>query len=252
MRKNTIVIVVFLLSCTVFSQNTMGKISYRATMVGLDSTKGKQGTPREKRVFKEVMATIKAVEKLKLELSFTDNESNFFIDDLLVADNESEFLYAMAKNIANVRNDFYYSKKENKLVERKDVFGEVYLVSKNVNVNDWELLNETKSLGNYLCYKAVRELELISGRGKPFVRKQEVWYTPQIPLPYGPKDFVGFPGLVLQVTSGTVQYTATKIVLNPKERIKIKKPKRGKKITKKEYKKITAKSLENSKAIYKN
>ncbi|PCI06570.1 MAG: hypothetical protein COB73_09900 [Flavobacteriaceae bacterium] len=250
MKKTYLVLSFTLFSLIIFSQNISGKISYRATMINLDSTKVKQNTPQQKKVYNEVMATIKAVKKLKLELFFTNNESNFIVEDLLVADNENDFLYTMAKNIANVRNEVYYSKSENKLIEKNDGFGELFIVSKKVTIDDWKLTTNTKKIGEYKCYKATRVYKFSNRHGELVSKNQEVWYTPQIPVPYGPKDFVGFPGLVLQVTSGKIQFTAIKIVLNPKEEIEIRKPVGGVKVTEEEYKEIKTKSIENTKSIY--
>jgi GLPGLI family protein len=62
-----------------------------------------------------------------------------------------------------------------------------------------------------------------------------VWYTPEIPLPYGPSLYNGLPGLVLEVHWGKIVFKTTKIIVNPTQEIKILKPKKGIKINEKEY-----------------
>ncbi|WP_405611677.1 GLPGLI family protein [Polaribacter sp. Asnod1-A03] len=64
-----------------------------------------------------------------------------------------------------------------------------------------------------------------------------VWFTSIIPVSFGPKDFNGLLGLVLLVEMKKRTITASKIVLNPKKKIKIKKPTKGKKMTAEEARK---------------
>lgn len=40
-------------------------------------------------------------------------------------------------------------------------------------INDWKLINETKTINSYVCNRAE-------------VREWTAWYTSEIPLPYGP------------------------------------------------------------------
>jgi GLPGLI family protein len=73
---------------------------------------------------------------------------------------------------------------------------------------------------------------------KQSVRKQTVWYTLDIPLPFGPKEFVGFPGLVIEVEDHNLTYKVRKIKLNPQKEITLKKPIKGKKMSQNEYDKV--------------
>ena len=60
------------------------------------------------------------------------------------------------------------------------------------------------------------------------------WYCPEINVPFGPIFIFGLPGLILETEMGNYRYTATKIRLNPKEKIEIKKLTEGKKVTQEE------------------
>jgi GLPGLI family protein len=59
-----------------------------------------------------------------------------------------------------------------------------------------------------------------------------------IPVSQGPGDYWGLPGLILEVSVGNTTLLCSKIVMNPKEKIKIEAPDKGKVVTKKEYKEI--------------
>ena len=74
----------------------------------------------------------------------------------------------------------------------------------------------------------------------------EAWYTLDIPVPHGPREYWGLPGLILQVSDGTMTYLCTKVVLNPEKGIRIKKPRRGKKITAEQFDTEIAKASEST------
>ena len=48
----------------------------------------------------------------------------------------------------------------------------------------------------------------------------EAWYTPEIPMPYGPIGYGGLPGLILQLERSHVIFIAKEITLNPTGGIK--------------------------------
>lgn len=88
-----------------------------------------------------------------------------------------------------------------------------YLYNKSVNYNEvipnfnWELLNETKVINNYICNKAKTTF-----RG----REYNVWYAKDIPVSYGPWKFSGLPGLILEVYDNKKKYSiaASEIIFN--------------------------------------
>ncbi|WP_159021807.1 GLPGLI family protein [Formosa sp. L2A11] len=100
----------------------------------------------------------------------------------------------------------------NKLIIYKDYINDMFrleasqknrnLVTEYISIKDhipsfnWVLQNETQTILGYTCKKATAER--IMG-----VRKQHItaWYTEDIPINDGPKDFNGLPGLILQVNT---------------------------------------------------
>lgn len=73
------------------------------------------------------------------------------------------------------------------------------------------------------------------------------WYTLDIPISQGPGEYWGLPGLILEVSEGRTAILCSKITINPKEKIAIEAPKKGKKISQKEYQEtMTKKALEMS------
>jgi len=54
----------------------------------------------------------------------------------------------------------------------------------------WKLQPERRKIGNYICMKATAALD-----GDELT----AWFTPEIPVPAGPAEYYGLPGLVLAV-----------------------------------------------------
>lgn len=61
------------------------------------------------------------------------------------------------------------------------------------------------------------------------------WYAIEIPISQGPSKYWGLPGLILEVNDGKTTILCSKMVLNTKEKLEIKPPKNGKKVTQKEF-----------------
>jgi hypothetical protein len=64
------------------------------------------------------------------------------------------------------------------------------------------------------------------------------WYSPMIPVSQGPTEYWGLPGLILELSAGNTTMLCNKIVMNPEEKIIIKRPTKGEVVTKKQYNKI--------------
>ena len=69
------------------------------------------------------------------------------------------------------------------------------------------------------------------------------WYTPQIPVSAGPAGYHGLPGLILETNDGSQTIICSKIVINPKKSNDIVEPKKGKKVTQKEFDLIMEKKM---------
>ena len=162
----------------------------------------------------------------------------------------------------------YKNVKDKTQIVEEDFFGKEFLVSDSLKVWKWELQSETKKIGNYMCYKAIH-LDKVTAEDlkqyEDFKKQQEtskttffvmeepkdrittVWYTPEIPVSQGPGEFWGLPGLILEANFDDTTILCSKVVLNPKNKTEIKKPKTGKKVTKKEYESLIEKQMEQMK-----
>lgn len=130
---------------------------------------------------------------------------------------------------------YYKNLQEKKLLRETTSSGKDFLIHAPYDRFEWELLRETKEILGYTCYKAKGEYADYNPlTKKDVIVKVTVWYTPEIPLPFGPDYANGVPGLVLETIRGPFYITAEEVKSFDKVK-KIKKPSKGKEITEKEY-----------------
>ena len=172
----------------------------------------------------------------------------------------------------------YKNIKEKIFLQDQEFFGKQFLITEQMTPYAWKMGSETKKIGQYVCYKATTtrpssELNFTSTNRRDrekkkeekkkdstsvvsdvnvavaVVKKEEVeekeemvevvaWYSPMIPVSQGPTEYWGLPGLILELSAGNTTMLCSKIVMNPEEKIEIKRPTKGEVVTKKEYNEI--------------
>ena len=140
-------------------------------------------------------------------------------------------------------------KKNNISIHQRESSGETLLIS--YPKTEWKITNETKKINGYLCGKAITTV-VENSRARQ-TSTIIAWFAFDLPYNYGPKQFAGLPGLVLELEyAKKYKMRATKIELNSKEKLKIDMPKKGIKISLKKYEEMIAKSFKQRMKIYKN
>lgn len=117
--------------------------------------------------------------------------------------------------------------------------------------------NETKEQSKD-SLKVETDSTATNSTGKDFMSEIEVpkeitvtaWYTPQIPVNNGPGEYWGLPGLILEINADRTTMLCSKIVLNPSEKDEIKKPSKGKEVTRDEYNTIMKQKMEEMREMY--
>ena len=109
-------------------------------------------------------------------------------------------------------------------------------------VLQWKMTGEQKTILDYVCMKASTE------KDSTIIY---AWFTPQIPLPVGPGSFHGLPGAILSVETedGTMNMTASEVVLNEAMEIEIKAPEKGDNISASDYKVLEKEKMEERKKM---
>lgn len=242
-----IVVMFLLMNTMVFSQEFQGKAIYKTHRKF--AIKMKKG---DNKLQKQIHEQLKKQTQKTYVLEFTKSESIFKEEKQLSAPNPQANKSPVVITFS-LGNDLLYKNIANHTYKKEvEVSGKRFLIEDKLSNENWELTSETKKIGNYTCYKATKTKEItrksyISTDGKrEETEKKEtlittVWYTPQIPVSNGPKMYSGLPGLILEVQAGKETIVCSEIVLNPKEKIKIEIPKRGKKVSQKKFNAIMEK-----------
>lgn len=238
-------------SIIVFAQKDFqGKAVYqKKTKIDVSSIENNKNiSPDRKKMIIDMMK--KRSDKTFI-LNFNKTASTYKEQEQLATPGKNNFRFGSFSGGVEYKNS---SKK--KFLTTTEFFGKNFLITNTTKMPAWEMSAETKKIGNYTCYKASfkKENEAINFRG--FGRRKNnkkldsiknsmpkeilvtAWYTPQIPVSTGPEKYWGLPGLILEINEGKSTVLCTEIVLNPKEKIEIKEPTKGDKVTRKEYKKI--------------
>jgi GLPGLI family protein len=241
---------------------------------------GQQITPEMRKQIEERMK--KALEKTFI-LNFDRTASIYNEEEKLDAPGENGGFRMMA-NFMGGGGKLYKNTKTKSFAQEKEVFGKEFLISDSLQTIKWDLSStETKKIGNYNCYKAtavvpanqsdfrnmrpkseekIKEEEEAkkaaeakgetSEKRTDFMGQMEMlkeititaWYTPEIPVNQGPEVYWGLPGLILEVSDGRTTILCSKVVMNVKEKVEIKAPTKGKKVTQAEFDEIVTKKME--------
>lgn len=89
-------------------------------------------------------------------------------------------------------SESYYTRPAERVFKQlSNLAGDRYLTEEDYPVIDWQLTDETKSIGGYITQQATGHF-----KGRDYV----VWFTTEVPFEAGPWKLLGLPGLVLEAT----------------------------------------------------
>lgn len=237
-----------LLTITTFAQKDFqGKATYMSKRT-MDMSRFDKMPEQQK---KEMMARFKNFLEKTYTLSFNKKESLFKENVKLDAPGSSGPSWGKS----NGQGSIYKNLGDKEMTEDVEQFSKRFLVTEEMKTPNWEMGTETKKIGNYTCYKATMvKVDTSIDWGSMFgkrgnkakdsikAKKEEVktlfitaWYSPQIPVSAGPSEHWGLPGLILEINAGRTTMLCTELVINPEDEIEIKKPTKGKKVSRKEY-----------------
>lgn len=236
----------------VMAQGLTGRAYYKSSSqirLEMDSTK----------MAPEQMAEIQSQLKKQMErefvLSFTPIESNWKQVESLGGGPATASSGGMQIVINQGSQDrvLYKNVAEQTFEQEQDVMGKEFLIKDALEPAEWELTGETKKIGNYTAQKATYSRIVDSQRFSTGMTEMEnvkdtiqvtAWFTPEIPVPHGPENYFGLPGLILEVQNSGRTLICEKIELNPSANpVKIERPKRGKEVSRDEFRAMQEESM---------
>lgn len=131
---------------------------------------------------------------------------------------------------------------EQSCLKYMDQMGKTYVVRDNLTAPKWRVMNEIRDILGHMCMKAVSE-DPIKGQ------KITAWFASDIPVPVGPEELFGLPGLILayDINDGMLIVEAEKITFGePSEIITLPKKMKGKEVSGTEYLELVKNFIQNS------
>lgn len=239
-----------------FSQQLTGRAYYQASnqiMIRIDSA---DMSPEEIAEAHEIM---KKPWQRDFILTFSQTESNWKQAETLAGGTDPSDFDGMTISLSGSGNEILYKNLvDQSYVQEQEFMGKEFLIQDDLESLAWELVEETKKIGEFTVRKAVFTQIIDSQRFSAEMVEMEnvkdsiqiiAWYTPEIPVAHGPENYFGLPGLILEVHHGGRAYYCEKIELNPSGTpVEIQIPSQGKVLSSKEFdamQKESIKQMEN-------
>ena len=268
-----------LFSVGLTAQEFQGKAYYQSkTTMDMDNFGNNKMTEQQKKMMAERM---KSMLEKTFTLSFNRTESLYKEEEKLAAPGAAGGRWGVSMGSFTAGAQ-YKNVKDQQLLQDQEFFGKQFLIKDSLPQLEWKMENESKQIGQYLCFKATAikkgdELDFAnmrrrnrneekkdSEKSKDSTKSNNLmddieipkeimvtaWYTPQIPVNQGPGDYWGLPGLILEVNSGNTTILCSKIEINPKDKAEIKAPSKGKVVTKSEYDQIVKDKIKEMQEMY--
>ena len=268
MKKILFVFSFLLMIVSVNAQGFLGKAEYFSKKIQVkkaQKTVTDDKEPLDPEFEKIVQEAIKKASEKQFLLIFNKTQSLYEEQKSL---EKPQMTDGMSVSISySTAGKKYINTKEQSSIVEDEIFGKEFLIVEPLVQPEWKLINESKKIGEYNCFKAElvipvsqKQLEAY----EEFLKKEEikpalfkmdepkdqvitVWYTPEIPVSFGPDNYWGLPGLILEVNDGRYIILCSKVTLSNNDKTKIKAPNTGEKVSRKKFDEIYKKKYDSMK-----
>mgnify|MGYP001575965711 FL=1 len=274
-NKVVLILFTFLFATNIKAQDFQGQ-AYYFSKTTMDMSRWDRGGKMSEAQKKQMEARMKPWLEKTYILTFNKVESIFKEDEKLEGGPGGRAPSMWGSSFSAGLQ--YKNIKEKVFLQDQEFFGKQFLITEQMTPYAWKMGSETKKIGQYTCYKATTtrpssELNFTSTNRRDSDKKKEkikkdsinvaskaiavetavavavvekdkelvevvAWYSPMIPVSQGPTEYWGLPGLILELSAGNTTMLCSKIVMNPEEKISIKRPTKGDVVTKKQYNEI--------------
>lgn len=242
--KSTTFLLVLLISVSLNSQDYTGEITF-GKVETLDLSRFDQ------KIDKEHLDALKENLNKKNSIKYT------------LIFNKKEALYKREDHLKTVtsRDKIYKNISKNQYLENYELYGKLLLIEDDLINFNWKLIDSTKKVGKFKCFMAKGYYYYIPKESISYAdlnktidtitKKREViaWYTTDIPISNGPDIFTNLPGMILEVQLSHINIFATEVKLNTINRKGIIAPKKGMKISRKEFEILRNKKIKERNSI---
>ena len=238
MKKYLILVLLFSFNLIVAQKN--GTVTYRAYFSKSEATEDLY--QNDIKAYQELKTEEMMARDLTFNLDFNENESLFYLSKSLISDYGSQDSKESVIGLFYGYDKIYVNKTEDKLIEQLYYSFGTLLKKRKASLVKWDLTTETKEISGYKCYKATYTY-IQKWKGREFPWEVIAWYSPEIPVQFGPIRYSGLPGLILELSEKNIGYIVDKITFS-EEAPKIKIPNKGEVLTEEEIDKRQKKAKE--------
>lgn len=225
--KKLIFYIFALLPLLSFGQELSGRIIYKETFKM--NFEGREMPAH----MKEMMKSMPKEQSVSKQLIFNRSQSLFKSYTDPNAPIEAEISGPggwMRRMMMRAEEEVYINIAENRVAQHKEMFGRTFLIRDSLEKHDWKVTGEMKQILEYNCMKATTLID-----------SNEViaWFCPTLPVSMGPEGMGQLPGMILELSmrKGQMVVIAEKVELDLEELEEIVEPKKGKVMTREEFKK---------------
>jgi GLPGLI family protein len=268
--KNITIVLLLLISTLSFSQEFQGKAYYFSKTIFSDDLKEENSESKKKvdpAFEKALQEALKEASEKSYLLTFNKSECVYEQEQQLEKPKAASGEMQISVSISSSEGRKYINAKNKTSSTEDEIFDKEFIIVENIEKPDWKLVDDTKKIGDYTCFKAKLTIPVSDKQKKEyeeFLKKEEIksslfkieepkdkiitaWYTPEIPVSFGPNNYWGLPGLILEINEPETIILCSKIVLNTKEKATIKVPNKGQKVSQKEFDAIQKKKYDSMK-----
>lgn len=234
--------IIFLSMQISFAQS--GEITYKNELKspkGLEDMK-KTDPQKYKRYSFMINKMNERIKQLRYTLKFNKEQSKFTTNPSMTKEDNAMSKMSMPESI------YYYDLASNERYQKSNMVGKVFLVEK--APIEWSITRETKVIKGYTCRKAEanqkfysidRETEELKTKEQPIT----AWFTTELPFSFGPENYGGLPGLVLELSIQGKNYKVENLKLKESKNKSIDFPDEDKAISEQEAAKQMHQALSN-------
>ncbi len=203
----------FFSTSLMFSQNSSVQVIYKVKDVVSDANMNTIPS----NIKNTLISVIKEAEKQSFVLTYSSNQSSYIAENMMTKGETGSNISMLARAQFTGMYDYFFDFYTNVEILKNN--NDSKLLSKKYIPLNWKVTSESTTIDGYLCYKAFFEIPYITRDNRERNKTGYVWFTPSLPFTIGPKEYVGLPGLVIEVHEENIVYYADKINLNSVQKV---------------------------------
>ncbi len=224
MKQKLTILLLFLLTTPAMAQDLSGVVSYEQVYHWTKIYSRLDYMSQEEKDRMKLTWGNDDESKTKMTLFFTPDKSKYTYDE---NQEDEDRRYSSRQREYSIYRNF----EEETKTEIIEMLGKTYVIEDSLKVPKWKVMNKIKEVAGQLCMLAVTE---------DTIKKQkiEAWFAHDLPVPMGPGQYYGLPGLIMEldVNEGDLVITAKKVEMKSiDEEVKLPKKLKGKNLNSKEY-----------------